>query len=188
MSSFAQSYQHQCLLNISRRHRDSVDPDRIFTDNVAGQDNWDNLDVSTVFAAIAIEASLNDYVLSHCLFVEGRYLQGIFGEVAKNYLRGSVHNKIDLLKKHWPDLLPKELLKDIQELIRIRNSIAHQTGEFRAEHQAADQCGQMTNCSMPAKDRLHMLRHYEIALDFLSRFWLPGNRELQHGLVTPEMS
>ncbi len=87
MSSFAQSYQHQCLLEISRRHREAIDPNRVYDGKVIGQDNWDNLAVSTVFAGIAIEAALNDFVLSHCLFVEAPYLQEVFGEVMEQFLR-----------------------------------------------------------------------------------------------------
>ncbi len=46
MSSFAHNYQHQCLLEISRRHREVVDPSRVHDGKVIGQDNWDNLAVS----------------------------------------------------------------------------------------------------------------------------------------------
>jgi hypothetical protein len=31
-----------------------------------------------------------------------------------------------------------------------------------------------------------MLRHYEIAEDFLKRFWLPGNAQLRQGLANGE--
>jgi len=188
MSSFAQNYQHQCLLEISRRHREAVDSTRVYYGKVIGQDNWDNLAVSTVFAAIAIEAALNDYVLSHCLFVEAPYLQEVFGEITENFLRAPVHNKIKLLTSRWPDPFPKELLKDVQELIRIRNRITHQTGEFRTANETADRRGQMTNRALTAEDMSHMLRHHEIACDFLGRFWFPGNRELQQSSGSPEQT
>jgi hypothetical protein len=74
MSSFAQTYQHQCMLEISRRHREAVDSTRVSDGKVIGEDNWGNLAVTTVFAAVAVEAALNGYVLSHCLFLESPYL------------------------------------------------------------------------------------------------------------------
>jgi hypothetical protein len=39
----------------------------------------------------------------------------------------------------------------------------------------------MSNWELTADKMCHMLRHYEIARDFLGRFGLPGNRELQQG-------
>jgi hypothetical protein len=54
--NFAQNYQHQCLPEISRRHREVVDPCGVYDGKVIAQDDWDNFAVSTVFAAIAIEA------------------------------------------------------------------------------------------------------------------------------------
>jgi hypothetical protein len=186
MSSFAQNYQHQCLLAISRRHREALDSTRVYDGKVIGQENWDNLAVSTVFAAIAIEAALNDYVLSHCLFVDVPYLQEVFGKVTEHFLRGSVQNKIELLVRRWPDPIPEELLKDVRELIRIRNRITHQTGEFRAASESDDGRSRMTNRTLTAGEMWHMLRHHEIARDFLSRFWLPGNRELQQGWSSAE--
>lgn len=188
MSSFAENYQHQCLLEISRRHREAVDPTRIYDGKVIGRANWDNLAVSTVFAAIAIEAALNDYVLSHCLFVDTPYLQEVFGEFTEHFLRGSVQNKLKLLVDRWPDPFPEQLLKDVRELIRIRNRIAHQTGEFRTANESADRRGKMTNRALTADEIWHTLRHHEIARDFLERFWLPGTRELRQGLGPPEQA
>lgn len=182
MSNFAQNYQHLCLLEISRRHREAVDPSRVRDGEVLGQDNVDNLEVSTVFAAVAIEAALNDYVLSHCLFVEIPYLQEVFGDLTAQFLRGSVQNKIDLLVKRWPDPIPKDLLRDVRELIRIRNRITHQTGEFRSASNTSDSRSVMAYRPLTADEMLHMLRHHEIARDFLSQFWLPGNRALRQGL------
>jgi hypothetical protein len=117
MPSFAENYQHRCLLEVSRRHREAVDPARVYDGKVIRQDNWDNLAISTVFAAVAIEAALNDYVLSHCLFVEPAYLQEVFGEVTWHFLRGSVQNKLKLLIDRWPDPFPEQMLKDVRELI-----------------------------------------------------------------------
>src|SRR5688572_17714765 len=139
MPSFADNYQHQCLLEISRRHREAVDPARVYDGKVIGQDNWDNLAVSTVFAAVAIEAALNDYVLSHCLFVEFPYLQKVFGEMTEHFLRGSIQNKLKLLTERWPDPFPDQVLKDVGELIRIRNRITHQTGKFRTADETTAQ-------------------------------------------------
>jgi hypothetical protein len=188
MPSFAENYQHQCLLEISRRHREAVDSARVYEGKVIGQDNWDNLAVSTVFAAVAIEAALNDYVLSHCLFVAFPYLQEVFGEVTGHFLRGSIQNKLKLLTDRWPDPFPDQLLKDVRELIRVRNRIAHQTGEFRTANETADRQSAMTNRGLTADEMWHMLRHYEIARDFLARFWLPGNREMQQGWEPPEQA
>ncbi len=187
MSSFAKNYQHQCLLEISRRHRDGVDTSRIHEGQVIGQDNWDNLAVSTVFAAVAIEAALNNYVLSHCLFVDAPYLQDVFGKITEQFLRGSIQNKIDLLVS-WPDPIPKKLLKEVRELIRIRNRIAHQTGEFRTANETAGSGSEMTNRPLTGEDMSHMLRHYQIARDFLDRFCLPGTRELQQCRVSGELA
>lgn len=188
MSSFAKNYPHLCLLEISRRHREALDPTRVYDGKVLGQDNWDNLAVSTVFAAIAIEAALNDYVLSHCLFVEGSYLQEVFAEVTGHYLRGSVQNKLKLLADQWPDPLPEQLLKDVRKLIQIRNRIAHQTGAFRTANETADRRSKMTNRALTADEMWHMLKHHEIARDFLGRFWLPGNRELRQGFGSQEQA
>lgn len=186
MSSFAENYQHQRLLEISRRHRGAVDPSRVYDGKVIGQDNLDNLAVSTVFAATAIEAALNDYVLSHCLFVEAPYLQEVFHEVTAQFIRGSVHKKLDLLVRRWPDPIPKELLKEVRELIRIRNRITHQTGEFRTANKTVGGRSEMKNPALTRDEMSHMLLHYEIAREFLSRFWLPGNRELQQGWSSSE--
>ncbi|WP_020475796.1 hypothetical protein [Zavarzinella formosa] len=188
MPNFADNYQHQCLLEISRRHREAVDPARICDGKVIGQDNWDKLAVSTVFAAIAIEAALNDYVLSHCLLLDVPYLQEVFGEITGHFLRGSVQNKLKLLTEQWPDPFPDQLLKEVRELIRIRNRIAHQSSEFRTANETTARRGQMSNRSLSADEICHMLRHHEIARDFLGRFWLPGNREFQQGLVSPEQA
>jgi hypothetical protein len=136
MPNFADDYQHKCLLEISRRHRDAVDPARVYDGKVIGQDNWDNLAVSTVFAAIAIEAALNHYVQSHCLFLEGLYLQEVFGGITKQFLHSSIHNKIKILLKCWPEPIANNLRKDVEQLISIRNRITHQTGEFETASKA----------------------------------------------------
>ena len=75
MTSFADSWEFQELLSISKQHRDAVDSSRVHPDAVVGIDNWNTLRVSTVFAAISIEAAFNDFILTHCLFVETPYLQ-----------------------------------------------------------------------------------------------------------------
>lgn len=184
MSSFAKNYSHRCLLEISRRHREAVDPNRVYDGKVIGQDNWDNLAVSTVFAAVAIEAALNDFLLSHCMFVELPYLQEVFAEITEQFLRSSIHNKLNLLQRRWSTPFPDDLIKDVRELIRIRNRITHQTGVFRTTNETGTDRSEMTNNPLTAEDMCHMLRHYEIARDLLSRFWLPGNREVQQGLTT----
>jgi hypothetical protein len=130
MPSFAEYYPIQCLLEISRKHRDAVDPSRIRDGKVIGQDNWDNLAVSSVFAAISIEAALNDYLLCHCLFLELPALQQFFGGVMETFLRSRFDIKLGLLKKCWSRELPSDLLTKVGGVIRVRNRIAHQTGEF----------------------------------------------------------
>ncbi|HUT88548.1 MAG TPA: hypothetical protein VMY37_03575 [Thermoguttaceae bacterium] len=178
MTSFVDSWQYTSLLDIARSHRDAIDDERITPEGVIGVDNHNRLMVSTVFSAITIEAALNDYTLIHCNFLDVPYLQGIFGDIASDYLRGSIHKKIDLLRRHWPDEIPSEVIKEVKELIRIRNRIAHQTGEFVRSFKSDTGDAVMTNRPLTGDEMLHMLRHYDIAYDFLSRFWLPGSREL----------
>lgn len=134
--------------------------------------------VSTVFSAITIEAALNDYVLIHCNFLERPYLQGVFGDITTDYLRGSIQKKINLVRDHWPDKFPDHLLNDVRELFRIRNRIAHQSGEFVPAFESDSGNAMMTNRPITSSEMQHTLRHYDIAKDFLSRFWLPGTREL----------
>jgi hypothetical protein len=181
MPGFAEYYPVQCLLEISKRHRDAVDLARSRNGEVIGQDNFDNLMVSTVFAAIAIEASLNDYVFSHCLFLQDEYFQKAFRGITKRFLRSSIHNKIKLLLDCWSDGFPKELIKDVRHLIKIRNDITHQTGEFMTLSDTAERRSSMTNFRLDRADLSHMLEHHKIAYDFLSLFWLPGNGQIQAG-------
>jgi hypothetical protein len=178
MASFVDSWEHKELLNISKQHRDAVDPNRVRADAVIGIDNWSTLKVSTVFAAIAIEAALNDYVLIHCLFLETPYLQDFFGDVTKNYLRASVQQKLKLVVDHWPDEFPTTLLQDVRELFRLRNWITHQTSVFLSVNETDDAKAVVQNRGLTNDEMQHMLRHYDIAYDFMSRFWLPGDREL----------
>ncbi len=183
MASFADSWAHQELLNISKRHRDAMDHNRVRADAVIGVDNWCNLMVSTVFAAISIERALNDYILIHCVFVATPYLQEVVGDITAYYLRAPIHKKINLLRDHWPDELPLTLLKDVNELFRIRNLITHQTGMFQAASNTNEGYAVMHDQALTNADMQHALRHYEIARDLLSRFWLPGSRELNRGQV-----
>lgn len=183
--NYAKNYEHKCLLDISRRHREAVDDSRVYDGKVIGQDNWDTLAVSTVFAAIAIEAALNDFVLSHCLFMERPYLQGVIGDVAKQYLRSApIHKKLDLVHNHWPDPIPPALLTDVRRLIDIRNRITHQKPEFRPAETVVSRSLMTGLPGVPNTDLLHMLQHYEIAHDLLSRFWTPGAREMEIGMST----
>jgi hypothetical protein len=185
MSVFAEYYPIKCLLEISKRHREAVDSSRVYDGKVIGQDNWDNLAVSTVFAAMAIEAALNDYVLSHCLFLEAPYLQKVFGEVTEQYLYSSIQKKIDLLAKCWSQEIPQELVNNVRDLIRIRNRVAHQTGELRTANECNGGRPQMSNRLLTQAETWQMLGHYEVAQNFLNRFWLPGNREFEHPEVEP---
>jgi hypothetical protein len=182
MTSFADSWEYQELLNIAKEHLDSLDRSRVHSDAIIGVDNFSKMKVSAVFAAVAIEAALNDFVLIHCLFLEQPYLQGVLGDITENFLRASVHQKINLVRDHWPDEFPTDLLKDVRELFRIRNRITHQTHEFQTGNYATNGQAVMKNCPLTNDEMQHMLRHYDIARDFLSRFWLPGNREFSQPL------
>ena len=181
MPSFADSWEFQELLNISKQHRDAVDPSRVRPDAVIGTDNWNTLRVSTVFAAISIEAGFNDFILSHCLFVETPYLQEFFGTVTDRFLMASVHDKLKLVVEHWPVGFPDELLRDVRKLFEIRNRVTHQKGRFQSGDETADNRSVLRNDPLSNDEMQHMLRHHEIAHDFLSRFWLPGTRELEQG-------
>jgi hypothetical protein len=178
MTSFSESYEHQELLQISKQHLDSLDNSRISDDAVIGTDNVAKLKVATVFAAIAIEAALNDFILGHCLLVGGSYLQQVFGELARRFARGSVFHKVSLLSEHWSDPFPQPLVADVRRLFEIRNKVIHQSGEFSPRGDATGDRAVLTNRPLTNAELEHMRRHHDIALDFLSRFWLPGAREL----------
>jgi hypothetical protein len=176
--NFAMYYPIQCHLGISKRHLDALDPARVRDGRVIGQDNMDNLMVSTMFSAIAVEAALNEYVLSHCLFLDLEYLQKAFRDITKQFMRSSIQNKLHLLLECWPQEFPDELVKDVRRLIDIRNKITHQAGSIKTESETSDRRGTMGNFQLDAADGAHMLRHHDIAQDFLSRFWYPGNDEI----------
>ena len=178
MTSFVDSYEYKSLLDIAKQNRDAIDDARITTEGVIGVDNHNRLMISTVFSAITIEAALNDYTLIHCNFLDSPYLEGVFGDITTDFLRGSVHKKIELMRTHWPDEMTADLIKEVKELIRIRNRIAHQSGQFIPSFKSDTGGAMMTNRPLAGDDMLHMLRHHDIAYDFLGRFWLPGNREL----------
>ena len=179
MDSFVDHWEYQELLNISKQHRDSVDSTRVRPNAVIGLDNWSRLRVSTVFAAIAIEAAFNDFILTHCLFVQTPYLQDFFGTMTKKYLRASVPDKLKLVTDHWSEAFPESLLKYVRRLFEIRNWVTHQTGRFRSANETDDGRSVLENHRLTNDEMQHMLRHHEIAHDFLSRFWLPGSRELE---------
>jgi hypothetical protein len=178
MAGFASVYSQNCLLDIAKTHLDAIDRTRMDDGVVIGQDNFDRLLVATVFAAIAIEASLNDYVLSHCLFLENRYFQSFFGEITTNALRGPMDSKLKLLRQHWSSAFPDAIIGDVRRLFEIRNKIIHQQGIFSAT-KAEDDGATMTNFRLTADEMRHMLTHHEIATTFLSMFFLPGNQEVQ---------
>lgn len=178
MTSFVDSYEYKSLLNIAKENRDAIDESRITTEGVIGVANHNRLMISTVFSAITIEAALNDYTLIHCNFLDSPYLEGVFGDITTDFLHGSVHKKIELVRNHWPDEIPGQLIKDVKELIRIRNRIAHQSGQFIPSFKSETGDAMMTNRPLTGNEMLHMVKHHDIAHDFLSRFWLPGSREL----------
>jgi hypothetical protein len=179
MTSFANSWEHQELLKIAKEHLDSLDRSRIRSDAVIGFDNVAKLKVSTVFAAIAVEAALNDFVLIHDSLLRQPHLQ--------RGLRAFVHKKIEWVCDHWPDKFPDMLLQDVHKLFKIRNRIVHQTKEYLTANDTTNEKAVVRNRPLTNDDMQHMLRHYDIACDFLSRFWLPGSRELGgpcHGKAT----
>lgn len=179
MPNFAESGEYKELLNISKQHLDALDPTRVREDAIIGLDNYATLMVSTVFAAISIEAALNDYILIHCLLLNAPYLQEVFKDITENYLRVSVQQKIDFVRDHWTDEFPKELLEDVRKLFRIRNRITHQTSNLLTANDVDDGNAAMQKLKLTNDDMQHMLRHHEIASNFLSRFWLPGERQLR---------
>ena len=180
MTSFADSWEYQELLAISKDHLDSLDPARVRQDVIIGTDNYAKLKVSTVFAAISIEAALNNFILMHCLFIDTPYLQEVFGTITEKFRRSSIHEKIALLRKNWPDEIPDALIEDVKELFRIRNRVTHESGEFITANRSEDGSAVVKNRPLTNKEMQHMRRHHDIAHDFLSRFWFPGNRELNH--------
>ncbi len=183
MPSFVDHLECRELLTISKQHLDAVDRNRVRPDGIIGIDNLNTLKVSTVFAAMSIEVAVNDYILIHCLFVDTPYLQDVFGEITTRYLRVPVSEKIDFLKHHWPDEFPEELLLDVRKLFAIRNRIAHQSSKFLPLRKGK---AVMKNRPLTNEEMRHMLRHYDLAHDFLSRFWLPGDRELRQSARSGE--
>jgi len=180
--SFAESWQYSELLEISKSHLDQLDRSRDVDGRIVGMDNFAKLKVSTVFAAIAVEAALNDYLLCHCLLARPQYLQKFFGAVTKRFLWARPEEKIDLLKKSWNEEFPSGLLRDVRRLFEIRNRIIHQTSEFRVSEEPGRDTATMTSRYPISQDDIQeMLRHYDVARDFLSRFWLPGNSQLSQG-------
>jgi hypothetical protein len=188
MTSFVDNWPHRELLNISKSHLDAIDRSRIIEGSVVGLDNHANLKVSTVFAAIAIEAALNDYVLTHCVFLEKPYLQEIFGSITSSFLRSSVQQKINLVRDNWPTPFPEELIADVRNLFRIRNRVTHESGTYVTANFSYEGGAFVRNNPLSKEDNAHMLRHHEIAFSFLEHFWLPGNRELESVRTVPEAS
>ena len=76
MTSFADSWEHRELLRIAKEHLDSLDRSRVRPDAIIGFDNLAKLKVTTVFAATAVEAALNDFVLIHDFLLKQPRLQG----------------------------------------------------------------------------------------------------------------
>jgi hypothetical protein len=73
---------------------------------------------------------------------------------------------------------PPELIGDVRKLIEIRNRITHQSGRFTPSKDSEDGRSTIRNKPLSATDMQHMLRHSQIAREFLEQFWLPGTREL----------
>ncbi len=111
---------------------------RVRPDAVIGVDNYAKLKVSTVFAAISIEAAVNNFILMHCLFLQQPYLQEVFGTIATKFLRSSIHDKIKVLRQNWPDEFPDDLMHDVREPFRIRNQVTHLSDEFVTKARSSD--------------------------------------------------
>lgn len=177
--SFYESWQHRALLDISKSHLDAIDRSRIDDEGViVGLGNLANLQVSTVFAAIAIEASINDCLMGHCLMIENPYLSTFFSTVLKRYLMGRIHDKISLIHRCWSESLNAETVKEAKKLFTIRNRIVHQSGEF-IHHDAEFGLKGLSGAGLTGDELRHMLDHHEIAKDFLDSFWMPGAKQLQ---------
>lgn len=96
-STFAASWQIQELLQISKSHLDAVNRSRMRDGVVIGNDNFANLMVSTVFAAVAIETAFNEFIQVHCLFIDIPYLQTFYAEFTERYLWARTDDKIKLV-------------------------------------------------------------------------------------------
>jgi hypothetical protein len=104
-------------------------------------------------------------------------------DITKSYLRTtSIQDKIELVKNHWPDKIPAEAVKEVRRLIENRNRLAHAKGTFRTANETPHGTAEMQNHRLTGDEMWHMLDHYKIAHDFLSRFWMPGTREASQGL------
>jgi hypothetical protein len=181
MPNFADHFEIRELLNISKAQLDALDRSRIRDGKIIGGDNAQKLKVATVFAGIAIEASLNDFLQVHCLFAESPYLQSFFGELTHRCLRGSVQGKIDLLLRFWPQPFDPDLVKDVRRIFQIRNRVVHRTGKLLFSDDGHG-VKSLSNDPLSDDDMQHMLSHHNIAERFLSNFWLPGQRELRPGV------
>jgi hypothetical protein len=179
VTTFTDSYEYQNLLSISKAHLDALDRTRFINGRVIGQDNFNNLSVATVFACVAVETALNDYLASHFLFIDNRYLQAFFAEAKRGLLRSDVPTKIKTVKKFWPDDIPQDVIADVLAMFEIRNRIVHQTPELKLAKDSSDGHAYMGNSRLTEKDMAHMLLHHEIASRFLGLFWIPGSRELE---------
>src|SRR5205807_2008161 len=104
------------LLAIAKRHLDALDRSRVTREYVIGVDNWEQLYVTAVFSAMAIEAGVNDFLLHHCMVLQTPYLQLFFGNVMEGYLRSPIHKKIVALSRCLPGRFSAELLKDVNEM------------------------------------------------------------------------
>jgi len=184
MTSFKDSWQHRELLDISKAHLDAIDRNRMTSDGVIiGNDNYANLKVSTVFAAIAMEAAINDFLQIHCLFVDKPYLQEFFVSVTDRFLFARVDERLAVVRRCLDGKFPDALISDARRLFQIRNRVVHQSGEF-IDRDKENGLKSLTNRPLDADSLRHMLRHHEIADEFLGSFWLPGTRELESKQTT----
>lgn len=187
-SGFAASPAIQELLQISKSHLDAVDRSRMHDGIVVGNDNFANLMVSTVFAAVAIETAFNQFIQVHCLFVDLPYLQTFYANLTERYLWARIDEKINLVQGCWPTPFPDGLIREVRELFRVRNRVTHQTGRLMPVEDRSHGIESLTNKPLDADEMRHMLQHYEIALVFLSHFGLPGNAALRQGVANGETS
>ncbi len=103
---------------------------------VVGNDNFANLLVSTVFAAVAIETAFNEFIQVHCLFIDVPYLQSFYANLTERYLWARTDDKINLVQECWPTPFPDGLITEVRELFRVRNRVTHQTGRPKARRRS----------------------------------------------------
>ncbi len=180
MNTYADSWIHTRMLEIAQEHFDALDRSRVCNGRVTGLDNFDKLFVSTIFSAIAIETAVNDFLQVHSLFADIPYLQEFFGRAVDSLLWENSTKKLELVKRFSCRKPDKALVGEIKRLIKIRNKITHQKGEFTPAHQNdSNEDSLSVGSPLDGDDIRHMLLHVDLARRFLQSFGPPGSAELE---------